>query len=487
MAATPWRFGLILFGVGASSSLFGAAAAGPQFPALTGRVVDDANLLSPADRDELTADLKALEDKSSDQVVVVTLPSLQGYAIEDYGYQLGRHWGIGTEKLNNGVLLIVAPNERKVRIEVGRGLEPMLTDALSKVIIETSILPRFRSGDFPGGIKYGVRDITTVLTGDKEELEQRARAQAGRQQSPDRLDSGGVLDPADPVAGVELLADDASRLPRRAPLGPGLLAWPRMGWRLGRRRRLERRLWRRRLLRWRGRLRWRRRLGRVVGMAMTPFTLEEQDSIAAAIGAAEAKNQRRDRGRRRQCQWGLLHLRAGVGGGRRVLVPWPLIAFTAWPVEYIYLAQLTVFAVGAVLSQWDALRLAIVPKVIKRSRAHRKAVEQFLAQNLHTTRGRTGVLIYVSFAERYAEVIADDGIYRKVPQAVWVDVVDTLTGHLGRGAPAGDSSPPSRPAATFSPRIFPRGRRPERASQSSDHARCQLDPVKTRPRPARWR
>jgi uncharacterized protein len=175
MVATPWRSGWILFG-SALLLWIGAAAAEPQFPALTGRVVDDANLLSPADRAELTADLKALEDKSSDQVVVVTVPSLQGYSIEDYGYQLGRHWGIGTEKLNNGVLLIVAPNERKVRIEVGRGLEPLLTDALSKVIIETSILPRFRSGDFPGGIKYGVRDITTVLTGDKEELEQRARA-----------------------------------------------------------------------------------------------------------------------------------------------------------------------------------------------------------------------------------------------------------------------------------------------------------------------
>ncbi len=86
-------------------------------------MVDDADLLSYADEVAITADLKALEDKSSDQVVVVTLPSLQGYTIEDFGYQLGRHWGIGTAKLDNGVLLIVAPNERKVRIEVGRGLE----------------------------------------------------------------------------------------------------------------------------------------------------------------------------------------------------------------------------------------------------------------------------------------------------------------------------------------------------------------------------
>jgi uncharacterized protein len=106
------------------------------------------------------------------------VPSLQGYAIEDYGYQLGRHWGIGTKQLNNGVLLIVAPNEHKVRIEVGRGLEPILTDALSKIIIENAILPHFRSGDYAGGIKDGVRDIAKVLTGDAAEVEERAKAKA---------------------------------------------------------------------------------------------------------------------------------------------------------------------------------------------------------------------------------------------------------------------------------------------------------------------
>jgi hypothetical protein len=81
------------------------ALAAPTFPALTGRVVDDADLLSPEDEQALTQELKELEDKSSDQLVVVTLPSLQGYTIEDFGYQLGRHWGIGTAELDNGVLL----------------------------------------------------------------------------------------------------------------------------------------------------------------------------------------------------------------------------------------------------------------------------------------------------------------------------------------------------------------------------------------------
>lgn len=175
MARTPWRIGSIVLGFALVLGL-GPADAEPTFPALTGRVVDDAKLLSDVDKQTLTADLKALEDKSSDQVVVVTLPSLQGYAIEDFGYQLGRHWGIGTAQLSNGVLLIVAPNERKVRIEVGRGLEPILTDALSKIIIENAILPRFRGGDFAAGIKDGVRDITLSLTGDAAEVEERAKA-----------------------------------------------------------------------------------------------------------------------------------------------------------------------------------------------------------------------------------------------------------------------------------------------------------------------
>jgi len=161
-----------------------AAVAEPDFPALTGRVVDNANILSPADEQVLIETLKQLEDKSSDQLVVVTLPSLQGYPIEDFGYQLGRHWGIGTKELNNGALLIVAPNERKVRIEVGYGLEPILTDALSRVIIDNAILPRFRGGDFPGGIKDGVRDIGLALTGDAAEIEQRAKVRRDADELP---------------------------------------------------------------------------------------------------------------------------------------------------------------------------------------------------------------------------------------------------------------------------------------------------------------
>ncbi|MDF2119189.1 TPM domain-containing protein [Roseiarcaceae bacterium H3SJ34-1] len=143
------------------------------FPVLTGRVVDEAGVLDATDRAALTESLAGLETKTSDQLVVVTLKSLQGTAIEDYGYQLGRRWQIGQKDKNNGVLLIVAPNERKVRIEVGYGVEGTLTDAITKIIIENSILPRFKAGDFPSGIKRGVEDVIQVLSGDAEGMQQR--------------------------------------------------------------------------------------------------------------------------------------------------------------------------------------------------------------------------------------------------------------------------------------------------------------------------
>src|SRR5215469_7299936 len=125
-----------------------ALAAGPDFPQLTGRVVDQAGILAPSTRDGLTEMLAQFEQATGQQVVVVTLRSLQGFPIEDFGYQLGRRWGIGQKGKNTGALLIVAPNERKVRIEVGYGLEGTLTDAGSRIIIEREILPNCRNGDF---------------------------------------------------------------------------------------------------------------------------------------------------------------------------------------------------------------------------------------------------------------------------------------------------------------------------------------------------
>ena len=135
-----------------------ALAQSLTFPQLTGRVVDDAGILDAATRQKLEKLSADLEAKSTDQLVVVTLKSLQGTSIEDYGYQLGRQWQIGQKDKNNGVLLIVAPSERKVRIETGYGVEGTLTDALGSFIIQQAILPRFRAGDFQGGITRGAEE-----------------------------------------------------------------------------------------------------------------------------------------------------------------------------------------------------------------------------------------------------------------------------------------------------------------------------------------
>ena len=163
--------------------LLAAPASAQNFPALSGRVVDAAELLDPAQEAELTQRLEALERASSRQLVVATVPSLEDRPIEDYGYQLGRHWKIGQSEANNGTILLVAPNERKVRIEVGYGLEPILTDALSHQIIQQQILPRFREGDMAGGIMAGAAELITQLGAPPEQAEQRAIAAAEAQQS----------------------------------------------------------------------------------------------------------------------------------------------------------------------------------------------------------------------------------------------------------------------------------------------------------------
>jgi len=165
------------------------AWAAPKFPALTGRVVDDAGILSAATKADLTDKLAALEQKTSRQLVVVTLPSLQGYEISDFGYQLGRSWGIGQKGTNNGILFIVAPNEHKTRIEVGYGLEPIVTDAFSSVVIQTQMLPRFRQGDFNGGVRAGADALIQQLSLDPSEAEKRAAAAA--QQLKQRGNDGG--------------------------------------------------------------------------------------------------------------------------------------------------------------------------------------------------------------------------------------------------------------------------------------------------------
>jgi uncharacterized protein len=141
-----------------------APATAETFPALSGRVVDEANILDQGTRSSLDALLASLEAKTTDQVVVATVPSLRGHSIEAYATVLFNRWGLGQKDKNNGVLLLVAPTERKVRIEVGRGLAGRLTDATAKRIIDDSMVPHFRTGDMAAGVTLGVRDIVATLS-----------------------------------------------------------------------------------------------------------------------------------------------------------------------------------------------------------------------------------------------------------------------------------------------------------------------------------
>jgi uncharacterized protein len=161
------------------------AALAITFPPLTGRIVDQANVIPVETRNAIEPKLVDLEAQSGIQLVVATVTSLEGQEIEPYANELFRNWKLGEKIRNNGVLLLVAPNERRVRVEVGYGLEGTLTDALSKVIIANAITPRFKAGDFGGGISRGVDDIITVLTVDASEWQKRPSLRLDSQETGD--------------------------------------------------------------------------------------------------------------------------------------------------------------------------------------------------------------------------------------------------------------------------------------------------------------
>jgi len=140
-------------------------AAALEVPPLTGRIVDHAHLL-PADRAAaLSAELAAHETRTGNQVALLTLPSLEGEPLEEFSHRVATTWKLGQKGTDNGVLILVVPGERKIRIEVGYGLEGTLTDVKSSRIIREEIVPRFRQGDFPGGISAGVKAVVGTIEG----------------------------------------------------------------------------------------------------------------------------------------------------------------------------------------------------------------------------------------------------------------------------------------------------------------------------------
>lgn len=149
-----------------------APAPGDAFPELTGRVVDTADLLTPEQEARLAGESERLEGRTTDQLVIATVPSLGGRGIEDFSRDLGNHWGVGQEDKDNGVLIVVAPSERKVRIEVGYGLEPILTNDRAAEIIARDLLPNFREERWFEGIDSGSRSIIATLIAREREPRQ---------------------------------------------------------------------------------------------------------------------------------------------------------------------------------------------------------------------------------------------------------------------------------------------------------------------------
>ncbi len=171
LSANGWRAIFVIVVMAVLAAVTPAAA--QTFPKFTGFVVDAANVMPPQVEADLTQKLDALQRDTKRQLVVATVPSLENYPIEEYGYKLGRAWQVGLKDVNNGAILLVAPNERKVRIEVGYGLEPFITDAFSSVIINQQILPRFKAGDLPGGVSAGTDALIAQLRASPEEAQAR--------------------------------------------------------------------------------------------------------------------------------------------------------------------------------------------------------------------------------------------------------------------------------------------------------------------------
>ena len=201
------------------------------FPKLTGRVVDEAQLLSPQQEMALEGKLAGLQQQSRRQLVVMTVPDLQGYEIEEYGYKLGRAWGIGNKDRDDGAILLVAPKERKVRIEVGYGLEGILTDALSSVIIQREVIPRFKQGDYAGGIAAATDQLIAQLQLPEDEARKVAQeAQTNAKPDAPEFDFGFFL-----WAAIFIVFFVLPMLRRASGRGrryghPGIMIFPTGGW-----------------------------------------------------------------------------------------------------------------------------------------------------------------------------------------------------------------------------------------------------------------
>jgi putative membrane protein len=163
------------------------------------------------------------------------------------------------------------------------------------------------------------------------------------------------------------------------------------------------------------------------------FAAEDRQAIAAAIRDAEMKSSGQIVCVLARSSSDYAYVPILWASVLALLAPWPLIEFTQWSVQRIFLAQIAVFIVAALVFSWMPVRLALVPRAVRRARAHRAALEQFVVRHVAHTKNRTGVLVYVSLAERYARIIADEGIAQRVSGAEWQAAIDALTSHMRAG------------------------------------------------------
>ena len=401
-----------------------ATAFAVNFPALTGRVVDQANIIQADTRAAIEQKLADLETKSGIQLVVATVNSLEGQEVEPYANELFRKWGLGEKKKNNGVLLLVAPNERRVRIEVGYGLEGTLTDALSKVIITNAMTPRFKAGNFSEGISRGVDDIITVLTTDASEWQKRPSLRLDYQQ------------PVDSTSWILLaVLFDVLLLPHRvADLS---LAVFQCRAECSCQFRLERR--------W---LFWAAvTLAAAIPAGAVFREAGVRQAAAALPGAGDDDFKRRPRthheghsvGRREDLRRDRLRACAGIlacngfsdicRSGRCACDALAARGLhrNACPANPVRAGRrICRSSVGAL---YPGRAGGLMPRRARRAIAYRVAMEQFINRGIARNIDRCGILIFVSLAERYARIIADDEIAKRVPQSRWQTAVDALIAH----------------------------------------------------------
>ncbi len=398
-----------------------AFSADLKFPPLTGRVVDDAGILSPSTISELDEMLAQHEHTTSEQIVVATLGSLQGHSIEDYGYQLGRSWGIGQKGKNNGAIFIVAPNEHKVRVEVGYGLEGQLTDAASRVIIENYITPQFRKGDFNAGVLAGTAGIMRAL-GDEAAANLGGNQETGapaNENDPNQLSASDALILLIFFGCVIFLLMRRNRLPyvmrhgtssgSSGYYGGGSSGGGFSGGGFCRR--------------WRIIRRW-RRVGELVRMAI-PLTTEDHRRIREAATAVEERSGAKiaiviTRVSERYALYTMAWASIGAfTAGGLAIATRPALRGSS-----LIFIELCALVAMALLLEVLPIRLAMVPERVKQASARNLAHREFTAHPVADGTHPMRILFFVSIGERYVEIIADHATHAIAPTGTWKRIVD---------------------------------------------------------------